>query len=356
MRGGSRRAIAGAGITLGAGLAFAAPAQADVETFTVNSLDDGPADACTTLANGCTLRDAMTAAEDGDTTDLDTIVFDSSITGSPGTIPLAGTQLPEIHEPLYIDGPGAAVIDITGYYAGGPSYSRIFSVYAGGDVGVTIEGLKLHQGNAYNSSGGAIRIDDAVIGAPEPDLTVKNSEISGNKAGQGAGIYAFRASVTVQNSTITDNTTGTYGYTGGGGIYQFPGVTGTVTIQDSVISGNSTGGDQSRGGGINALGTTTIQDSVISGNYTTGDYAFGGGAFLAGDATIEDSGIYDNHTEGVYADGGGITSGAFRSLDITSSTIYDNYALGTYADGGGVSSPSGDNPTLESSTVYANSV
>src|SRR3954452_20168075 len=344
------RIIVGTGLTLGVGLGLSSNAQAAVDTLTVGTTGDtsGASD-CTTATNtDCSLRDAVTASEDGDTTDQDVIVFKSGLTG---TITLGGTRLPTVTEPLYVDGAGAGTLTVSGNH-----HSRIFYLHGSGDDPVTIEGLTLSNGQGYNSGGGAIRMQDGNFSAPEPDLTVKNSAITGNQASGGGGIYAFRGSVSVQSSDISGNSESYHTYnSGGGAIYLFPGFTGTLTVDDSALSDNQTGSPSSEGGAVNSLGPATIESSTISGNSTSGDYSTGGGLNLQGnDNTIKDSTISGNYTNGPYADGGGISVGAFRHLTIDRSTVSGNTTYGLYAHGGGVSSITGDAPTIIDSTITDN--
>jgi hypothetical protein len=93
-------------------------------------------------------------------------------------------------------------------------------------------------------------------------LTILNSTLSGNSAGQaldGGGIRSgtFKApgSVTVINSTISGNSASG----GGGGIMIYYG---SLSIVKSTISGNSAGG---AGGGISS-GRVQVTNSTISGN------------------------------------------------------------------------------------------
>jgi hypothetical protein len=221
---------------------------------------------------------------------------------------------------------------------------------------VTIEGLTLTEGQGHNSNGGAIRVEDGDFTAPEPDLTVKNSAITGNQASGGGGIAAFRASVSVQNSDVSDNSESYHTYnSGGGAIYLFPGLTGTLTIDHSTLSDNTTGSPSSEGGAVNSLGDATIQSSTISGNSTSGDYSTGGGLNLQGNNnTIQDSTISGNSTNGPYAHGGGISVGAYRDLTMDRSTVSGNTTYGLYAHGGGVSSVNGYAPTITDSTITDN--
>jgi len=92
----------------------------------------------------------------------------------------------------------------------------------------------------------------------------------------GGGVYN-EGTLTIENSTISGNTTGdsvTSGYFAGqgGGV---AGWGGTLTIRNSTLSGNATGngsspGEDGDGGGVYANGATTIENSTISGNAARG--------------------------------------------------------------------------------------
>ena len=136
----ARRAIAVGALLTAAGTASAA-------TITVNSLAD------TTVAGDtqCTLREALANANgNSDTTGgdcaagvagLDIIGFQSGLTG---TITLGGSELPIITDSVTINGPGAAIITISGN-----TVSRIFEVYNSGSttpINVDINNLTLTAG------------------------------------------------------------------------------------------------------------------------------------------------------------------------------------------------------------------
>ena len=76
-------------------------------------------------------------------------------------------------------------------------------------------------------------------------------------ANGGGGIFNNTATLTIMNSTLSDNT----GNTGGGGIYN----TGVLVVTNSTFSGNFSG-SSSNGGGILNIGTLTITNSTLSGN------------------------------------------------------------------------------------------
>ena len=93
---------------------------------------------------------------------------------------------------------------------------------------VSISGLTLTGGDVGDfDGGGAIRNLE--------NLTVTSSTISGNAAfyGSGGGIYSgysYYGNVTVNNSTVSDNSAGSYG----GGISAD-----NLTVNNSTITGNS---------------------------------------------------------------------------------------------------------------------
>jgi hypothetical protein len=149
-------------------------------------------------------------------------------------------------------------------------------------------------------------------------LTVLNSTISGNSAGQaldGGGIlsgtsFKAPASVTLINSTISGNSASG----AGGGIANYYW---GVTIVNSTISGNSAG---DAGGGISSSGVQ-ISNSTLSGNSAvygggiynvagqyggtleTGNTIFNGGA--SGENIVSNGGTVTSHGYNVCNDDGG---------------------------------------------------
>lgn len=346
----SKKAARGA---VAVGALFAAGA-ASGATITVNSLAD------TTVAGDtqCTLREALNNANsNSDTTGgdcaagvagLDTIAFKAGLTG---TILLSGTELPQITDSVTVNGPGAAVITISGN-----TTSRIFEVYNAGSntpIDVNINHLTLTGGT--DSYGGAISVDsenvtiDNVIATGNTataggavafsdyygaTLTVSNSTISGNTAtgvGGGIAIYNAHGTINVSNSTISGNTA-TYG---GGGIYAEY-LYAPASISGSTISGNTT--TKYDGGGIygsELSASLTISNSTLSGNLAGVTNQGSGGAL---DVRYTYSSIYIQHdtfggpnasdANEAGANGGAInvvmSNGAFTSIQNTQ--VLDNVA------------------------------
>lgn len=300
----SHRSLVAAGIGVGGVLAMPPGAQAAVDTITVDSpADDG--------SGGTTLREAIVAANDNDAPDQDVIVFHPSITG---TITLNGNQLPQIDEPLSIDGPGASMLAVSGAMT-----SRIFYINTTAGDNVTIDGLTLTAGKPPTSyNGGALYTIAA-------DLTITSSDLTGNSVNGGVG------------GAIT------------------AGAPGTVTLQRSTISGNSTSGNMP-GGGIYSLSALTLQKSTVSGNMTAGADAGGGGIYFTssvGGLLVENSTISANTTSGASAHGGGIYSNG-SGLTFRNATVSGNQASGLMAYGGGIHSKNHTPDPVLINTIVAN--
>src|SRR6266571_4588720 len=100
-----------------------------------------------------------------------------------------------------------------------------------------------------------------------------------NSTNTGGGIYNG-GTLTLSNSTVSDNTvTGSNSI--GGGIYNSSDM--MLNISNSTVSGNTATGSNSDGGGIYNSGTLTLSNSTVSGN-TAPDGA-GGGILIQGDTS-----------------------------------------------------------------------
>ncbi len=343
--------------------------QRQMLTVTVDTLID---EADGSIIDGdISLRDAIANAPAGETIDF-------SVTG---TINLTLGQL-VIFKDLTISGPGSGqlTIDAAGNDAtpGTPDGmgTRIFLINdfdSGNDLNVAIGGVTLQNGdtsapggaiynrenlsisnsvlsgNTSNNSGGALFSDGAA-------LAIASSTIDQNTAKNGGGGVSARQflSLTLSNSTISNNmTTGDF-YSGGGIDAQSPQSNAVIAVSDSTISSNTSNRDD--GGGLyfdvsastqvsitnttialNSAGssssdegggtyirngTVSIEASRITGNSAG---AFGGGAFLASaTAFINDSTIDANESQ--YFIGDGLWSSG--TTTITNSTISGNLGTG----------------------------
>ena len=229
------------------------------------------------------LRNAIANAAPGDTIDF-------SVTG---TITLTSGQL-VIDKYLTIQGPGQELLSISGNNA-----SRVFSINAG--VTAELVGLTIKGGYPVRENGGGV--------VNYGTLTILNSTISDNTSGPdnvGGGIYNS-GTLTVINTTVSRNYLDPTGYLDnipntGGGIYNAA----TMFVRNSTVSENIA----FAGGGIYNRGTTSVSNSSISGNIAIYDSGGYGGGILnySGTLNVSNSTITGNIADGSlsYAIGGGI--------------------------------------------------
>ncbi|HAP75964.1 MAG TPA: hypothetical protein DCR14_07775 [Acidimicrobiaceae bacterium] len=261
----------------------------------------------------------------------DTITFQA---GLSGTITLTTGQL-EIADSVTVEGPGAAVLTVSGDDA-----SRVFYLYnASSTIDVTIEGLTITDGDA-NIGGGLVNFDE--------NLTLDGVVVTGNTAtGDGGGLWldGFNMTVTIRDSVISGNSA----TDDGGGIY-VEDTGGELRIERTVVSGNAAGYD---GGGIyfyDPDAAVTIVDSEISNNTAVSN---GGGIYLygtdGGPFIIERSAIWGNSA----GSGGGIfLYEADHPVRIINSTISGNRA--DDGPGGGVYLYDASYVSFEHSTIADN--
>ena len=261
------------------------------------------------------LRQALHDANDGDT-----ITF--AVTG---TIVLTSEVL-VIDNDVTISGPGADRLSINGNKAGS---GCIFGIAPNNTV--TISGLTITNGlcgiysdHATLTVSNCIVSDNIAFGG----ISIDNQNgpavpVERGNARDGRRAYAnhpagFPIMLTVANCVISDNS--------GSGVDNRSAL---VTIINTTISGNSAG----EGGGIytgggKLPGNLTVINSTISGNFASSD----GGGIASGFSvlTIVNSTISGNSVgDPDYGDGGGIASGSsvvLPALTITNSTVSGNSA------------------------------
>ena len=228
-----------------------------------------------------------------------------TIGGGPHTFACAGptTVVTEaeivIDYDVILDGEGNLTIDGNGDH-------RLFSVAEG--IEAELHGFSVTRGwssSAAKRGGGILNMGT---------LSVTNSTISGNN---GTGINNwFEATLTLANSTVSENTAGE----AGGGIYNV----GTLTVTNSTVSGNTA---RAGGGGIWSQGPLTMTDSTVSGNTSRPG---AGGLFLAthSEATVTNSTVSGNSSQRtapfINGNGGGISNSG--TLTLTNSTVSGNTA------------------------------
>ena len=277
--------------------------------FTVTRTDDPVPDGCNALFGGCSLREAIIAANT--TPGLNTISLPAGtytlsigLVGENGA--LAGDL--DITEAVNIQGDGAAVTVIDG-----GRLDRVFHII---DAAVTISDVTI-QGGDIQEKGGGIYNDSGV-------LRLHDSAVTGNFARlSGGGIWNSGAAI-LTNSTVSDNQTfvGTTPDFAGGGIYNAE--TAALTLTDSTVSGNFA----PKGGGIWNSGTAAVTNSTVSDNHGP----HGGGIWNSGIATVNNSTMSGNTAN---LQGAGIWNSGTATL--SNSTINGNTAG---VEGGGVYSAS----------------
>lgn len=256
---------------------FAAAQNSFAVTFTVNNNGDatditaGNGVCETATGNGiCTLRAAVLEANAlaGD----DIINFDAGIS----LITLTSGSEIAITSNVIINGTGANNLTIDG----GPGTNRIFRLHF---ATVTIQGATLSGGNGGGAAvfvtGGMTTLEAVVVqnnlggvgtGAVvfESGLThrISNSTISGNTDFVDcAAIAAFDTDVTVENTTISGNST-TSGFITGAICVE---INSTATFRNTTISGNTANGaDAGGGGGIYIAFNVTVNlaNTIVAGN------------------------------------------------------------------------------------------
>jgi hypothetical protein len=261
----------------------------------ISTADDGSAG---------TLRWAIAQANSATTPSTIDFGFGSSsetITLTQGEIELKNTAAA-----ITIDGPGAALLSISGGYA-----SRVFAIDKG--VVASLSGVTITEGVAQGSH-------PRFYGPP------------------GGGLYN-EGSVTISGCTLSDNSAHE-----GGGLFN----TGTADLSDCVVSGNGS----YIGGGLNSYyGPLKLTNCMVTGNSSVqrggGVYAVGGTVSLA-DCTITDNYNYSISLGGLV--GGGLFIGQLSQAVLTSCTVRRNAGI----EGGGLFNSSGSALRLVDCTVSGN--
>ena len=200
-------------------------------------------------------------------------------------------------------------------------------------------------------SGGAIRHNGGI-------MTITNSTFTNNTASRSGGAIAAGATLNISGSTFTGNSAGASGVqSSGGAISQ----SGDMSISNTLFDGNSANAD---GGAIYTFfaGTRSITDSTIANNTANSDgdtTGNGGGLYIRSDSgpvAVSRSTINGNAVSGNAVNagnGGGIH--ALGPLTLTNSTVSGNTA-GRNCAGvfDGNSGGSTDVVTIESSTIVNN--
>ena len=255
----------------------------------VNSTADG-ADAAagdgiceTATGNGvCTFRAAVMEANAFAA--ADTITFASPLFDTGQTIILVGEV--QITTQLTINGPGADKLSISG-----GNVNRV--VWAMNGSTVAIRDLSLTNGRADGDVGAGLMISMA-------NVTIERVHVKDSGAAYGGGIFVDGGALTMTRSAVTGNSAADYG----GGLFVN---WGSATVTGSTFSGNTA---QSIAVAIVNGETLSISDSTITNNTVVND--MGGGIYDVGFLTIGNTIIAGNVAPDVaYSDlysGGVLTS------------------------------------------------
>lgn len=209
--------------------------------------------------------------------------------------------------------------------------------------GVTVTGNKATSskkgtGAGIEAQGGTLTVKDSTISNNEAqgngggifsaegnELTVSGSTIQGNKADNGGGIHTGEARKTPSKATITDTKileNEAIGSGEGGGVYV--GTRADATLKDCTVANNKS---VSTGGGIAAkLSTVTLDDTTVENNQAVN----GGGLFhlgiaVPGSLTLQNGSIIRNNTASSM--GGGLFLWGNVGLKSDNSEISGNKAL-----------------------------
>ena len=275
------------------------PVQAQNSTYYVGNTSGRPvtgtdATNCTDVANTtCTLRGALSLV----TGVSSTVRFSSNIPAAPAqtTITLTDGGGGTITLPsVTINGTGKRVA-----ISGGNSV-RVFLINSPENtpvVTVTLAALTITGGNDGDLGGG--------INNRGGTVTLTGVTVSGNAANSGGGIhsvgrpaggggYACCGSITLVNSTVSDNrVTGQYG--AGGGI--FSNGASSMTLVNSTVSGNTDGG-YFGSGNIYVVGGVETSNTIIAGGTSGSGNLFDDGNNLYGaNPQLAPLGYYGGSTE-----------------------------------------------------------
>lgn len=254
----------------------------------------------------------------------DTIDF---MLNSGTSVTLTGT-LPTITDTVTIDGNDiVSASDVTvKVVTPGSTTTRIFKIDASGKT-VTIENMTINGGDISgngatdNGRGGAILVLNG-------SLVLQDVVISGSKAYDGGGIYAYGSGVTMTNCTVSS----CIATNQGGGIYSYA----NVIMTRSTVSNNTAG---SMGGGmVISYVSLTMFSSTVSNN-TSSQY-YGGIYFFSSTSRIVSSTITGNSASST---GAGIHMNG-STLYLANSIVAYNYLGSSYTD---IS-------TMGACTVYGN--
>lgn len=281
-----------------------------VTLFEVDRTDDDPnASDCTTAPNDCSLRGAVIASNlrpGGEVIQLGQETYQLSVAGEGEDDALTGDL--DVIGDLQINGaaPHVTIVDADGL-------DRVFDVHGGRFAAL----LVTLSGGATAANGGGLRMADGA------KLILASSWVEDNSAASGGGLACNESDVLAYGPYIQNNVASA----NGGGVSAEDC---RLRLEGTNLLGNSA----TTGAGIyaNGLGHTVILDSAIQQNVAS---AAGGGLYTTVSSLLtlrtEVRGTDINTNEATNGPGGGIWI-ANSDLSLTGGEIRGNLALG---DGGG---------------------
>ncbi|MEL6499177.1 MAG: choice-of-anchor Q domain-containing protein [Planctomycetota bacterium] len=217
----------------------------------------------------------------------------------PGTYSNNGDYTVSVSD-ITIRGLGATPVTLDQFGTG-----RIFTADAG--VTLTLENLKLTNGDSSGDDGGAVFMADGGT------LSIIGCEFENNVGRQGGAVWCVRTELVVEDSTFSGNTA-----TQRGGAISGGGNSANMTIRGSTFASNMTTGGE--GGAIRyvAAGLITIENSAFTGNSCTSS---GGAVFIATSdaARVTETTFTGNFTQGTASED---TGGLFFS-DVSDAVVRD---------------------------------
>lgn len=278
-------------------------------TYTVTKTADTNDGACDA---DCSLREAIAAANASAENDM--ISFSINVFSTPQTIVLTGNDLIITNNgSLTIIGRGANFLTISGNNA-----SRVFTNNTGATTAISF--LRVTGGNGVSNvqsgEGGGIHNEGG-------NLTLTGLVIAGNSAGRNGGGVGNKGTLTLRETTISDNTavgSGDVATGNGGGMANLSG--GTVNIINSTFSRNITGSSAfNDGGGLYNSGIANIANSTFSDNNAKRGAGIFNSFNIGASLTLNNVTIVNNFSR---LTGGGIFSNNNIPINFRNSIIANN--------------------------------
>ncbi|CAN5222390.1 hypothetical protein BH10ACI1_BH10ACI1_10310 [soil metagenome] len=309
-------------------------------TFTVTTTTDENNGACSAAGTGCSVREAVIAANTAAGADMITFTPNGThqLTIAGANENAAATGDLDVLQALTIVGNGTTNTIITAGTTTANGIDKIFSVnpafnaaFASSFSGMTMRFGRNPSTFGTDGYGGGLDWDGVANGT----ISMSNVNVDQNTAtdGRGGGLVfttgASGTGATLTNVNVTSNTASrtipTNGTLGGG---IFVGFGTPYSHSTGSISNNQTTGMNNNGGGLGifaiaaASGNSNLSSVTISGN-TTQDR--GGGIYTERGLTFTAPTIISNNSTGI--NGGGLSMNVFMSsVNISKATMIGNSA------------------------------